>query len=266
MTPGQWQAKFDTPKFGDHKVLQLRWQVQFDRRPGLEFRPTAPCRKPEQMPADAWKEQLQGFFSNVEVKWHDDVDVQWLQLVELVEQASARAIATFSGSSRDTKQRYRRKGSLPVVQPVLSHGREAGRRCAESGLVQRLCKFQGRLLEALRHEEVDAALSACIRRHWPREVPRAPFEQALAFTQELLQRTRASRNLSETASVAAANGTGWQGGDPVAQQPCLCLAGGGGRHLRGPDRDEPDHAGSTADPPGLLETHMEQATATDGDR
>ena len=155
--------------------------------------PTAPCRKPDQMPADAWQEQLQDFFAHVEVEWQDDVDGQWLQLVELVEQASAQVIATFSGSSRDTRQRYRRKGSLPWVQPVVSHGREAGRRCAESGLVQRLCKFQGRLLEALRHEEVDAALSACIRRQWPREVPRAPFEQALDFTQDLLQRTRASR-------------------------------------------------------------------------
>ncbi|CAE6971378.1 unnamed protein product, partial [Symbiodinium sp. CCMP2456] len=168
------QAQFDTPKFGDHKVLQLQWRAQFDRRPASN----SGQRRPEAwVNADDWKEQLQGFFSDVVVEWHDDVDVQWLQLVELVEQACARALVALSGSSRDTKRRYRCKGSLPAVQPVSSHGREAGRRCAESGLVQRLCKFQGRLLEAIRHEEVDAALSARIWRDWPREVPGA-FEQA----------------------------------------------------------------------------------------
>ena len=59
---------------------------------------------------------------------------------------------------------------VPVVQQLTQGGRVAGSRTAESNLVQRLGKFQGRLREALRREQVHANLQAQLHRHRPPEI------------------------------------------------------------------------------------------------
>ena len=82
---------------------------------------------------------------------------------------------------------------MPVVQQLTQGGRVAGSRTAESNLVQRLGKFQGRLREALRREQVHANLQAQLHRHRPPEIPKGALEQAAEHTCELLQTTRASR-------------------------------------------------------------------------
>ena len=181
------QATFHEAKLGDHKLLQLSWTTSFERHAKMELKPTVSYRKPPEVTDKAWREAVQHFFDNVEVDWYDDVDEQWIQLGSLIEQAAGHAYTRLQCQGPWRTADSRAKGSQPDVRPIVQGGRQAGRRNSDVWLVQKLCKFLGRLMEATRHDEVDAR-----RKHWPAEVPRSSFEQAVDTTRTLLSQTRAS--------------------------------------------------------------------------
>ena len=159
-------SQFSEVKLGDHRLLQTTWQATFERQPRAKLRPTPVCHKPHGVGQPVWREELRCFF---ECEVHEgDVNQQWLQLVDLIVQAASYARGVLECEEAPCPRGARPKGSVPTVQDIAHEGRAAGRLCSESWMVQRLCRFQGQLLEVARQDNPPEALLRRLHRLWPK--------------------------------------------------------------------------------------------------